>query len=143
LTVVIESTPPLTGLAQAFDVTLPAVTRSSLDTTTCAPSCLAGGLGSVRPLLAAKSLPHPTLDAAFTWPADPAGPPWYHLNALATKSDITEIRAKRDPVGVGQPICTTAAPQCTHVDALIAPEALLFYQAFSACGDRGDEEGPF
>jgi hypothetical protein len=77
--------------------------------------------------------------AAFQW-AGEAGAAEYHLLSVTDRELIED--ALQAPAGSGTLQCSATAPACTDTDALDDGARLLFYQAVSACGPDGTDEGP-
>ena len=97
-----------------------------------------------RPAIAAVRTGVTRLDAHFTWGADLLALT-YHLNKIIVKSDVPEPFSKRSDVSNGRGVakCDVAAPDCIVGNAVSDSDKLVFYQAYSACGLLGADEGPF
>jgi hypothetical protein len=107
-------------------------------------SCLLGNLIPPSPLLGVKTAD--VIGARFEWSQDPNASE-YHLNTVTEKTNLRETdptSPRQMPVGQGETQCTALAPTvtCTDSDAIVDPQTLLFYQALSACGPTGADEGP-
>jgi hypothetical protein len=101
-------------------------------------TCLTGSLSELALLRGVKLLPD---SAVFSWAPDPAAAV-YHLNSVDSKTGIADPRR---PPGSGNPECDAAPPatSCSDADGLDRARPLIFYQALSACGPSGSDEGPF
>lgn len=81
----------------------------------------------------------------FTWEPDESATE-YHVNSVATVSDLAAPGPHLpDRTGAaGSPACDAppALTTCTEINGQLTPQPLVFYQAFSACGPGGIDEGP-
>jgi hypothetical protein len=103
------------------------------------PTCL---IGSLSPIRALRGVKDSTGGARFEWlPDGAAGLIEYHLNSVTAKTSLREPDVHLPLAALQCVPQPPAAPGCTDPDA-IADGTALFYQAFSACGPDGTEEGP-
>lgn len=104
----------------------------------CATGCSTARLSARRSLIGiGLSGGH----AAWRWSEDP-GAAVYHLNAVAAKVALGGELHHRAPRGLAEAVCEGPTPDCVDANPLALDQRIRYYQAVSACGPAGDDEGP-
>jgi len=107
----------------------------------CAADCLVGLLSTLGNTLQLMKGGVGRRDLVYAWIEPLDGAAEYHVNYVALKAETRT--ANRSP-GPALDACTIVAPasSCTETLGLDRPDPDAFYQAVSACGAAGSDEGP-